>query len=61
MILTFCTYYSSMFSCLSKLMLIFFRKGLEKGKDWKASGDSFECVLSGKQAQIRWFEVFSSE
>lgn len=28
---TFCTYYSSMFSCLSKLMLIFFRKGLEKG------------------------------
>lgn len=39
----------------------FFRKGLEKGKDWKASGDSFECVLSGKQAQIRWFEIFSSE
>lgn len=29
----------------------FFRKGLEKGKEWKASGDSFGCILSGKQAQ----------
>lgn len=26
-----------------------FRKVLEKGKSWRAAGDSFECVLSGKR------------
>lgn len=26
-----------------------FRKGLEKGKSWRAAGDSFECELSGKR------------
>lgn len=38
----------------------FFRKGLEKGKEWKASGDSFGCVLSGKQAQnkVVWSFLF---
>lgn len=38
----------------------FLRKGLEKGKDWKASGDSFGCVLSGKQAQTKvvWSFLF---
>lgn len=36
-----------MFSCLSKNVGSL-RKGLEKGKYWRAAADLIECVRSGK-------------